>query len=164
MLNKISKYIIKPIHVISFFALLAMVVLVVIQIFCRFVLNISVPWTEEMSRLCFVWVIFLGSAIVECDGGQVSTTLLVDWLPPVPKFILNTVIYILEIIFNICLFIGCFESWDTVSMMSFSTVPMWDYRLLYIPVIIGVPFMIFYLIVQNIQLYRTLFPAQKELR
>ena len=117
-----------------------------------------------MSRLCFVWVIFLGSAIVECDGGQVSTTLLVDWLPPVPKFILNTVIYILEIIFNICLFIGCFESWDTVSMMSFSTVPMWDYRLLYIPVIIGVPFMIFYLIVQNIQLYRTLFPAQKELR
>lgn len=42
--------------------MLIMVALVVTQIFCRFVINVSVPWTEEMARLCFVWIIFLGSA------------------------------------------------------------------------------------------------------
>lgn len=164
MLNKLAKNLIKPIHALCFIAVLTMVFLVIIQIFCRFVLSISVPWTEEMSRLCFIWVIFLGSAIVECDGGQVATKLFVDWMSPVPKFVLNTAIYILEIVFNLCLFIGCFASWDTVSMMTFSTVPMWDYRLLYIPVFIGTPYMIFYLLVQNIRLYQELFPVRRELR
>lgn len=157
MLDKISKQIIKPIHVFVFLIMICMVVLVTIQIFFRFVLNVSVPWTEEMARLCFVWMIFLGSAVVEAEGGQVSTTIFVEKLGHIPQFILGTVIYSIEILFQICLFVGGILSWNTVKMMTFSTVPVWDYRLLYIPLLIGAPYMVFYLIVQNIQFYHRLF-------
>lgn len=160
MLDKLSKQLIKPIRLVVFLVMIVMVVLVVIQIFCRFVINVSVPWTEEMARLCFVWMIFLGSAIVECEGGQVSTTIFVQRLGRVPRFLLGTVIHVIEVLFNLCLFIGCILSWNTVNMMTFSTVPSWNYRLLYIPLILAAPFMIFYLIVQNIQLYYTLFPEK----
>ena len=128
MLDKISKQIIKPIHVFVFLIMICMVVLVTIQIFFRFVLNVSVPWTEEMARLCFVWMIFLGSAVVEAEGGQVSTTIFVEKLGRIPQFILGTVIYSIEILFQICLFVGGILSWNTVKMMTFSTVPVWHYH------------------------------------
>lgn len=160
MLEKLSKQLIKPIRLVVFVIMLVMVSLVVIQIFCRFVINVSVPWTEEMARLCFVWMMFLGSAIVECEGGQVSTTIFTDRLGRTPRFILGTATYAVEIIFNLCLFIGCIRSLDTVKMMTFATVPSLNYQLLFIPLIIAAPFMVFYLVVQNICLYRQLFPKK----
>ena len=162
MLNHLSKQLIKPIRLIVFVVMVIMITLVVIQIICRFILNVSVPWTEEMARLCFVWMIFLGSAIVECEGGQISTTIFIQNLPALPQFILRTVIYVVEILFNLCLFVGGIASWNTVKMMTFSTVPTWDYRLLYIPLILATPFMMFYLVVQNIQLYHTLLRPKEE--
>ena len=160
MLQTLSKQLIKPIRLIVFLVMTVMVLLVVIQIFFRSVVNVSVPWTEEMARLCFVWIIFLGSALVECDGGQVSTTLFVQWMGRTARFLLGTAIHIVEMAFNLCLFVGCLQSWDTVKMMTFSTVPSWNYQLLYIPLIVAAPVMIFYLIVQNVQLYHTLFPKK----
>ena len=156
MLDKLSKNLIKPVRMVVFLVVIAMVMLVVIQIFCRFVLNVSVPWTEEMARLFFVWMIFLGSAVTEAEGGQISTTVFFDKLSRIPRFILGTAIYCIEIIFNLCLFIGCVMSWDTVKVMTFSTVTALNYRLLYVPLLIGAPFMIFYL-VQNIQFCQDLF-------
>ena len=160
MLNSLSKRLIKPIRLIVFVVMVIMVTLVVIQIFCRFVINVSVPWTEEMARLCFVWMIFLGSAIVECEGGQICTTIFIQNLKPAVQFVLRTAIYLVEIIFNLCLFVGGIASWNTVKMMTFSTVPTWDYRLLYIPLILATPVMVFYLVIQNIQLYHELFPKK----
>ena len=160
MLDKLSKQLIKPIRLGVFLVMLIMVALVVTQIFCRFVINISVPWTEEMARLCFVWIIFLGSAIVECEGGQVSTTIFIQRMRNTPRFILLTVIHAVEILFNLCLFVGCIQSWNTVKMMTFSTVPAWNYQLLYIPLILAAPVMIFYLVVQNIEFYHTMFPKK----
>ena len=40
--------------VIALFA--ATLALVNVQILCRFVLAVSVPWTEEVSRLLFIWL------------------------------------------------------------------------------------------------------------
>ena len=160
MLEKISKQIIKPVRIAVLLIMILMVVLVLTQIFCRFVLNISVPWTEEMARLCFIWVIFLGSAVVECEGGQVCTRIFVDWLDRRVKFILGTAIYIVEIVFDLCLFIGCITSWKTVEMMTFSTVPTFHYTLMYIPVLVAAPCMILYLFIQNVNLYHELFPEK----
>ena len=47
-----------------------------------------------------------------------------------------------------------------MKMMTFSTVPIWNYQLLYIPLILAAPVMIFYLVVQNIEFYHTMFPKK----
>lgn len=61
--------------VIALFA--ATLVLVNVQIVCRFVLSISVPWTEEVSRLLFIWLAYLGAAI----GLREGTQIVIDTLP-----------------------------------------------------------------------------------
>lgn len=43
------------------------------------VFSISVPWTEEILRNCFVWLIFIGTAF-ESKRGLVSITILEDIL------------------------------------------------------------------------------------
>lgn len=40
-----------------------MLLLVTAQIIFRFVLAISVPWTEDISRLLFVYVVYLGASV-----------------------------------------------------------------------------------------------------
>src|SRR3954447_9825080 len=55
----------------------AILVLVNVQIVCRFVLSISVPWTEEVSRLLFIWLAFLGAAI----GVREGSLIVIDTLP-----------------------------------------------------------------------------------
>ncbi|HYF56408.1 MAG TPA: TRAP transporter small permease [Salinarimonas sp.] len=57
----------------------AALILVNAQIVCRFVLEISVPWTEEVSRLVFVWLAFLGAAL----GAREGTLIVIDTLPEV---------------------------------------------------------------------------------
>ncbi len=62
----------------------AALLLVNAQIVCRFILSISVPWTEEVSRLVFVWLAFLGAAI----GAREGSLIVIDTLPEVvgPKW------------------------------------------------------------------------------
>lgn len=42
--------------------LLVMSVVVFIQVFCRYVLHSSLPWSEELSRYLLVWTSFIGGA------------------------------------------------------------------------------------------------------
>src|SRR5215218_9374877 len=61
--------------VVGLFA--AALLLVNVQIVCRFVLSISVPWTEEVSRLLFIWLAYLGAAI----GLREGTMIVIDTVP-----------------------------------------------------------------------------------
>ncbi len=61
--------------VVALFALA--LVLVNVQIVCRFVLSIGVPWTEEVSRLVFIWLAYLGAAI----GLREGTLIVIDTVP-----------------------------------------------------------------------------------
>jgi TRAP-type C4-dicarboxylate transport system permease small subunit len=44
----------------TFFAILVLVVL--LQIFCRYLLNSPLTWADELARYLFVWVVFLGAS------------------------------------------------------------------------------------------------------
>lgn len=55
----------------------AALLLVNVQIVCRFVLSVGVPWTEEISRLLFIWLAYVGAAI----GLREGTLIVIDTLP-----------------------------------------------------------------------------------
>lgn len=43
-------------------ALLAMISLVTINVFSRYLFNYSISWTEEVATICFVWSVFIGAS------------------------------------------------------------------------------------------------------
>lgn len=48
------------------------------QILCRFVLKISVPWTEELVRYSFIAVSFVGMGAVQMKNNHIRVDLLVN--------------------------------------------------------------------------------------
>lgn len=65
-----------------FLCVAGMLVAVAVQVVSRFA-GASLPWTEELSRLLFIWTAFLGMAVGFRRVEHPRITLLVDRLPPV---------------------------------------------------------------------------------
>lgn len=69
----------------------AMVVVVSLQVVMRYVFNGSFDWADEVSRIAFVWTIFLAIPLGIRDGTHVGIDLLVRNFPiPVRKALART--------------------------------------------------------------------------
>lgn len=55
-----------------------MVVATSVQVFCRYVLGFSLPWADELSRYCLVWMVFIGMVVAFVRGQQVAVDLLLE--------------------------------------------------------------------------------------
>lgn len=60
----------------------ALVLLVSTNVFARYVLKVGILWAEELSRLTFVWVVFLGAYVALCRKGHMALEIGVDKLAP----------------------------------------------------------------------------------
>jgi len=45
---------------------------ILLQVFCRYVLNAPLSWPEELAVLMFGWMIFLGAALVQAQDGHIA--------------------------------------------------------------------------------------------
>ena len=63
--------------------ILALLVLVVgIQIFARYVLNHSLFWSEELARYLFIYLVFLGAAIMLRKNRHIQVSFFTKSLTP----------------------------------------------------------------------------------
>lgn len=76
-------------------------VLVICGVFYRYVLVDPIVWTEEVARLCLVWVTFLGMYLAYRRGEHIVLTVLVDKLPAVVGRIVRLLVIALTAAFMI---------------------------------------------------------------
>lgn len=162
MMKKISGWVIKPIHLIIVVVVMCMVLLATSQIVFRYILKISVPWTEEVARVFFVWMIFIGTVLVEEDGSQVRTMLVVDKLPPKLQIVWESVITATSVLFQLILFFGSIKSLDSAANISLGSVTWIRYWVFFVPVLIASPICIWYMITNLIAKKRKLFPKEDQ--
>lgn len=62
--------------------LLALIVSVSVNVVGRAVLNNSVPWADELARMLFIWLIFIGAAAAFARYEHIAVDILVRRLPP----------------------------------------------------------------------------------
>jgi len=55
-----------------------MVATMLLQVFCRYVLNASLSWSEELTRLLFVWLTFIGFGVAARRGALPTIFVLGD--------------------------------------------------------------------------------------
>jgi TRAP-type C4-dicarboxylate transport system permease small subunit len=79
----------KLIDVTALTAFGVMLVLVTSQVVFRYVLEISVPWTEEAARWFYAWQIFLGSALAMRDRLHLQITVLLERFSGRPRAVLE---------------------------------------------------------------------------
>lgn len=63
----------------------AMIVVVSVQVALRYLLNTSIDWSDEVSRLLFVWCMFLAIPLGIREGSHVGVELLVQFVPAAPR-------------------------------------------------------------------------------
>jgi len=72
-------------EVICYSLLGGLVIVASLQVFTRYVLNAPFTWTEELARMFFTWINFLGAALIVKKSSHISIDFLVKILPPGPR-------------------------------------------------------------------------------
>ena len=95
----------------------------------RYGFNSSIPATEELARILYIYVSFLGSIIAFKEGKHISVTLLTDRLKGIPKLIVSTLAYLtIFVIFGLIVKGGI--SYTLISASRNTTVLGLNYALL----------------------------------
>ena len=74
LLYKIVKYLVVTIAV-------ALTITVLLQVFTRYVIFYSLPWTEELARYLLVWLTMLGGAVAYRQRAHIGVSFFVNLLP-----------------------------------------------------------------------------------
>ncbi len=92
----------------------AIVVVMLLSIFFRYVLNDSLPWTDETIRFAFVWFTLLGAALLFRDRTHIRVDYLLEKFPPGIRRRIEELGYWLMTVFHLFLFIaGLVWVWKT---------------------------------------------------
>jgi len=100
--------------------LVIMVVVIIVQVILRGVFSFTPSWSEELSRLLFVWVSFLGIAYGFKEKLHMSLGLFVEKMPEKVKKGLDIAAKIIVIALGLIMFI---YGWKFTMLMGQSTMP-----------------------------------------
>lgn len=75
-------------------SMLAIVVIMIVQVFCRYVLNASLIWAEELCRYILVWQSFLLIGIAYHQGELIVLDMLSTRLSPAVRFLIRLLVTI----------------------------------------------------------------------
>lgn len=93
-LDRIFDFIMKIYLILAKVFLIIMVSIICVQVFFRYVLNNSIPWSEELSQLLMVTFGFISIAIGVQKGLHLSISLFYDKFPPLVRKIFTIIVNI----------------------------------------------------------------------
>ena len=87
---------------------LTMTVVVAVQVFCRYVLNQSLFWSEELARYLLVWLSFLGASVAYRRQAHPGIDVLYAKLPAAWQRITAATVHLASLsLFAVMIFFGC---------------------------------------------------------
>lgn len=111
-------------HGVEWICLVLMVVLtldLMLGVFSRYVLFSTFTWYDEIARICFVWMVFLGAAVGVKRGAHFGLHLLVDKLGPQARRIAAVLTPLVIIAFSIVLIV---QGWALMEFGQFQRTPV----------------------------------------
>lgn len=94
--NKIEEYLLVG-------SLMATISIVTLQIFSRYIINHSIPWSEELTRYIFIWQIWLGASYSLGQGRHIKVDVVYFYLSPLLKKVVGLIANLIFLLF--CIFL-----------------------------------------------------------
>lgn len=98
-MDKIKSFLDWVLDKIVTFSLMVVVGTVVSQVFFRYILHDPLVGSEDFAKLFFVWMVFLGTAVVTRDRMHIQVDYFVEKLSPKTRKIIDLSMYLLTLIF-----------------------------------------------------------------
>lgn len=127
--------IVKPLGIINYYVglvarniagvlLAAMLLMILMQVFFRYVMNDSLTWTEELSKYAMVWVTCLVAPWAYRENLNVSIEMFADALPDLLKRLTEVLITLLVMLISVMFFIYSITFWQSGLTITASSVPL----------------------------------------
>ncbi|QTA79749.1 TRAP transporter small membrane protein, DctQ-like [Desulfonema limicola] len=112
LLGRLSKNINQGVEFLIFLMGFSMALIVVIQVFFRYVLNYSLFWSEELARYLLIWLTFLGTSSAYFRHVHPGVDFIYSRMPQKLKYISAILVHIISIcIFGIMIVFGSQFAW-----------------------------------------------------
>ena len=155
-LIKILSFLEAIINALIILSLTGMILVVMLQIIARFFFPVTPPWTEELARFFFIYLVSFGSGIAVKEKAYVNVDFLINHLPERLKkwnelFILLSIAFIMTIMMV--------KALDFIKLGAIQQSPSIDVKmsLIYSSMFIMPLLILVYVVVELIQAFRKLF-------
>lgn len=154
-MDKLLKGVRTVLYGFSVVAMSVMLVIIFAQVVTRYLFGYTPEWSEELARFLFVWVVFLGSALIMGESGHLAVQFLPD------KFKGTAFGTVLDVIINVSGYVFIIllltQGWKMTSIMTFQRAPGLDIPMSWVYVIIPVScvLMLLYLLKETLRIIKT---------
>jgi TRAP-type C4-dicarboxylate transport system permease small subunit len=155
MMDKVFKGLRSVLYGFSVAAMSLMLVIIFSQVVTRYLFGWTPEWSEELSRFLFVWVVFLGSALIMGESGHLAVQF-------VPNHFKGTAVgNVLEIIINLSgyvfILILLFQGTRMTRVMTFQMAPGLDISMSWVYVVIPLSsvLMLLYLVKDTVRIVKS---------
>lgn len=153
-MDKLLSYLNKMLYGISVTSMIVMLALIFMQVITRYIFNHTFEWSEELARFLFVWVVFLGSALIMGESGHLAVQLLPT------KFEGTVMGHVMSVFINLCsyafILLLLIQGTKMTSIMTFQTAPGLGISMSWVYVIIPISssLMLLYLFRDTVRIFR----------
>lgn len=125
------------------------VTLTIAQVAFRYLLDSPLIWSEELSKLLLVWMVFLGAAAVTFDGKHLDVDVVFGTLPPLLRRLVRHLNLAMALFFLGAL---AWFSWEIVEIESWSALGALDISAAWVrlPATVGGGLMVLFLILRRL--------------
>ena len=110
-------------------------VIVALGVFFRFVLNNSLPWTEEVAKFVMVWLAFIGAPVVLKEGGHIAIDVVPARLPsPLGPIVMMLIQLIVMVVLGVLVFQGWALAWNALPQIATTVDVSLFYIFLAVPI------------------------------
>ncbi len=155
-MDKMFKTLRSILYGVSVTAMGLMLVIIFLQVVARYAFNHSFEWSEELARFLFVWVVFLGSALIMGESGHLAVQIL-------PTRFRGTLFGLaLDIFINLCgyafILLLLVQGTKMTSIMTFQTAPGMNISMswVYCVIPISAALMTLYLLKDTVRIAKTI--------
>lgn len=141
ILTLIDKFIEKVQIVVSITIFVTIVILGSMQVFFRYFLNSSLPWSEELMRFLFIWLVFIGSSITVRLDRHVAIDLLAMKLKPKMQTVMFIITRLVCVAFLVLMLPASLELFQKASTSRASILPV-TFQFVYASFVVGTIMMI----------------------
>ncbi|MBU1002235.1 MAG: TRAP transporter small permease [Proteobacteria bacterium] len=97
-----------------------MALVIGLQVFFRYALNDSLFWSEELGRMCLVWLTFIGATVAYRRGAHIGVDVLTSRLSPTAR----RTAAVLALSASLAFFMAsAWGGWNLFGLLAFQTMP-----------------------------------------
>lgn len=108
----------KAVGIVLAIMLAIMSVLIIVQVFTRFVIDYPLHWTEELARYLMIYSVFLGAALALRKSRLIAIEALSQSVNESKQRIIRFIVMVLSIVFLTILLVQGIEILDVVKLQS----------------------------------------------